>query len=653
MSPDQIIATVAALLAGQPDGSAFPVIAAGGADDRYPVAVTACPRPLPPGEIEGQTVICGTVEMPERHGDDESRRIDLVFAVLKSRSLSPAEDPVIYLHGGPGGGAIAGLTGLVAPLFDHFRDRRDVVTFDQRAAGVSSDMVTCFQTLEANIFELFTGETLEGDAGTEDDTEEDMLATCLGELKENRDITAYVTPQNARDVQALMRTLGHDTWNIYGVSYGTTLALEVMRTAAEGTRAVVIDSVSPQNERAYDQNSLPLSESISAVVAFCAADPACDAAYPDLGGTILRVAGELEKSPIPAVRGRSEVTLDTLVSLFSDRNSIKNWPNVTAHIPLILTEWDRGDTTTWDMISAGGTARRPSTQDVLKTADGRLTDDQRALAALLLEGAAAGKAEEVARATGLGAFEASLNRAGTGATGLAARFDAAVTQAIVGSNDRDAMLAFAQAYAALTRQDPSRATLEALVRDHLPATDVEPTLGLLAQMTDGDVAEVFAAVSQEFRSKISGFVMATDLALVACQESVPFNTREGFDAFNASLPWPFLARPEFAGDSLYGFCEGIPPALPFEGFHDAIASDIPTLVVWGSNDTQTSMLGAKLAAESLTNSQVVGFPEAGHGAILFSKCAKDVGLAFIERPDQPVDAGCTEALKPVFVLPPE
>ncbi len=652
MTPDQIIATVAALLAGQPDPSSFPVITAGGADDRYPAAAAACPRPLPPGEIEGQTVICGTVEVPERHGDDASRRIELVFAVLKSRSLSPAEDPVIYLHGGPGGGAVAGLTGLVAPLFDHFRDRRDVVTFDQRAAGLSSDMVTCFQTLEANIFELFTGQTLEDDAGAQDGSGQDLFATCLAELKENRDITAYVTPQNARDVQALMRTLGYETWNLYGISYGTTLALEVMRTAPEGTRAVVIDSVSPQNSRAYDENMRPLSESITAVVEFCAADPACDAAYPDLRGTILRVADELDRSPIPAARGQGEVTLATLVSLFKDRNSFNNWPNVTAHIPLILTEWDRGDTTTWDMIASGSTARPPSVTDRLKPYEASLTPEQRALATILLEGAAAGRTEAAARAAAVAALEASLARTGNGTTGLAARFDAAVTQAIVASNDRDAMLAFARAYAALARQAHSRATLEALVRDHLPATDVEPTLGLLAQMTDGDVAEVFAAIGREFREKIGGFVTVTDLSLVACQEGIPYNSREGFDAFNATLPWPFLARPAFAGDSLYGFCAGISPALPFEGFHDPIVSDIPTLVLWGSNDTQTSMKDARLAAETLRSSQVVGFPEAGHGAIIFSKCAKDVGLAFIDRPDAPVNAACTESLKPVFVLPP-
>ncbi len=645
MTPDQILATVMALLAAEPDPAAFPAVTAGGADARYPVTVAPCPRPLAPGEIEGRTVICGTVDVPERHAAPDGRRISLAFGVYKSRSLAPAEDPVIYLHGGPGGGAVAELATTFYYLFDQYRDRRDIVTFDQRAAGLSSDMVTCFDTLEGNIFELFTG------SGDEAQMQA-MLASCLAELNEGREIAAYTTPENARDVQALMRTLGYTEWNLYGVSYGTKLALEVMRTAPEGTRAVVIDSVAPPNSRFYDENLLPLSEGIDAVVRMCAEDAACNAAYPDLRATILRVADELDKSPIPAERGRPAVTLETLVSLFENRNSSNNWPNVTAHIPLILTEWDRGDTTTWDMIQSGGTARAPTTAERLRPHEGRLTPDQRALAALLLEGASAGRTEATARAAALGALEASLARGATGTQGLASRFDAAVTASIVASRDRDAMLAFARAYAGLARQEPSRAALEALVRDHLPAADVEGVLALLAQLNDADVAEVFAAVGAEFREKIKPLVGVTDLALVACQEDVPFNTPEGFAAFNATLPWPFLARAEFASTSLYGFCTGLAPALPFEGFHDPVVSDIPTLVLWGYNDTQTSMKDALLAAESLTNAQAVGFPETGHGAIVFSKCARDVGRAFIDTPGAPVNASCTEALKPRFVLPP-
>jgi hypothetical protein len=50
----------------------------------------------------------------------------------------------------------------------------------------------------------------------------------------------------------------------------------------------------------------------------------------------------------------------TLIELFAKRNRFGALPNATRFIPLILTEWDRGDTTTWDLLSSGATnARRP------------------------------------------------------------------------------------------------------------------------------------------------------------------------------------------------------------------------------------------------------------------------------------------------------
>jgi hypothetical protein len=47
-------------------------------------------------------------------------------------------------------------------------------------------------------------------------------------------------------VQAIMQTPGYPEYNIYGVSYDTKLALEVMRSAPEGLRSVVIDSVNEE-----------------------------------------------------------------------------------------------------------------------------------------------------------------------------------------------------------------------------------------------------------------------------------------------------------------------------------------------------------------------------------------------------------------------
>jgi hypothetical protein len=74
------------------------------------------------------------------------------------------------------------------------------------------------------------------------------------------------------------------------------------------------------------------------------------------------------------------------------------------------------------------------------------------------------------------------------------------------------------------------------------------------------------------------------------------------------------------------------------------------MVVYGLNDTQTSPTDARRAVQTL--SRVIGVPEAGHGAIIFPQCVKDIGMAFIERPETAPDTACLATLKPTFVLPP-
>jgi pimeloyl-ACP methyl ester carboxylesterase len=647
MTPDQIVAAVMALVSGTADPSAFSTIRAGGADTRYPVTVEACPRPLPAGEVEGQTVICGRVEVPEVHGNDESRRIELAFAVLKARTQSPAPDPMVYLHGGPGSGTVKDLWSIVVPIFDQFRARRDLVTFDQRAAGISSDMVTCLDTLGANIVSLMAPGSLPGAT-----SEADLVAQCLDEIKvKSGDITAYNTTQNAYDTQALMRALGYPEWNLYGISYGTQLALEVMRSAPEGTRSVVIDSVFPTDVKGYDENIKPLQEAIQATLDQCAADPACAAAYPDLEGTLVRVAERLQASPIPAARGRAEITLRALASLFDDRNSPRAFPQITAHVPLILTELDRGETTTWDMLTTGGTRKVPTSAERLAAAAARLTPEQKALATLLLDHATAARTDDAAMAEALSALSDSLGRSQSGASDLATRFDAEVTRSITSTNSREAMLEFVVAYAGLATQTPSRQALRDLIEPRLPSADLPPILALVDLMTEADIRATVAAVSGDARKAFAPMVGFFDLMVIACQEQMPFNTIEGYNAYNATLKWPWLTLSNKADPSMYGFCQLLPPA-PRPEFLTPVSSDIPTMVVYGLNDTQTSSADALHAAETLSRSQVIEVPEAGHGAIIFSQCVKDIGMAFIERPESEPDTACLASLKPKFVLPP-
>ena len=65
-----------------------------------------CAIPVPDGETLGDTFSCGRIEVPENWGLPDGRTIPISYTIMKSDSLAPFEDPVIYFQGGPGGSAL-------------------------------------------------------------------------------------------------------------------------------------------------------------------------------------------------------------------------------------------------------------------------------------------------------------------------------------------------------------------------------------------------------------------------------------------------------------------------------------------------------------------------------------------------------------------
>jgi pimeloyl-ACP methyl ester carboxylesterase len=97
--------------------------------------------------------------------------------------------------------------------------------------------------------------------------------------------------------------------------------------------------------------------------------------------------------------------------------------------------------------------------------------------------------------------------------------------------------------------------------------------------------------------------------------------------------------------------------VPFDG-PDAIGtvtSDIPTLLMSSGFDAQTPMELAADAAKTLSHSQHVNFPTAGHVAVsrpLVAPCVALIVDSFLRAWDQPVPANCAGRLVPAF-MPPE
>ncbi len=148
-----------------------------------------------------------------------------------------------------------------------------MVAFDQRGVDSSAGAETrCLATLADHTGDLVQGLADAAKPGGEaPQLPPAVTRACLDELAAaGADLSKINTEQNARDVQAVMRALGYPVFNVYGISYGTKLGLEVMRTAPEGLRAVVLDSVAPPHVPTYDTLALPHAESIEAIFTLCA-----------------------------------------------------------------------------------------------------------------------------------------------------------------------------------------------------------------------------------------------------------------------------------------------------------------------------------------------------------------------------------------------
>lgn len=286
-----LVAIVAALLVACSDASSpSPTPSATAPSATF--ASAACPV-SPPG---GQELHCGYLTVPENRTRSDSKTIKLAVAIIKSTNANPEPDAMLYLSGGPGQPALSNNMQAFDVVFaEPIQRERDLVFFDQRGTGASVPSLFCQEEQEAFIASLAQDIT----NAAQNEGSNAVLRACHDRLAEDGiDFTGYNSAESAADIADLMRLLGYDSYNIYGVSYGTRLALEAMRTDPEHIRSVVIDSTLPPDTRDGAERSWTFQRAIETLVSACKADAACNGAYPDLEETYFDLVGEADAHPI-------------------------------------------------------------------------------------------------------------------------------------------------------------------------------------------------------------------------------------------------------------------------------------------------------------------------------------------------------------------
>jgi pimeloyl-ACP methyl ester carboxylesterase len=284
------------------------------------------------------SVLCGSVQRPLDPEHAGRGTLEIKYVVVPAMARRKLADPVFFLAGGPGQSAVS-LAAQVMSLFSRLNNRRDIVFVDQRGTGDSAPL-TCRDPEDETLADQ-----------SEPERQLRLIVQCKAALlkqpyiKAESDLGFFTTTIAVQDLDAVRRQLGAERIDLVGGSYGTRVALEVLRQFPKTVRRSVIDGVAPPDM------ALPASFSTDNQAAFdrlaesCAADAGCAKAHPDLHG---RFAALLQSLPREikaqhALTGREEkFTLTRELVLGAVRGALYA-PPLAAALPEAIDAATRGD----------------------------------------------------------------------------------------------------------------------------------------------------------------------------------------------------------------------------------------------------------------------------------------------------------------------
>jgi pimeloyl-ACP methyl ester carboxylesterase len=278
----------------------------------------ACPTKPVPTALPA-SARCGFLVVPENRARPNGRTLRLTVGIVPAKSPHPAPDPIVYLAGGPGGFPLGEAGALIAAGFN--RDR-ELIIISQRGTiyGPPNPAPTCPEVDRAFIHTL--GLPLDGSRAIR----LNVAATraCFRRMvARGVDLGAYNTTENAADVADLRVALGIREWNVFGDSYGTNLAMTLMREHPQGIRSVTIDSVEPPEVVAANLFAPNAREGFDRLFRACMKQPQCWRRRPGIAQTFTNLVRRLEARPV-TTRVKPP-TSGSPVKVVLDGGRLANW----------------------------------------------------------------------------------------------------------------------------------------------------------------------------------------------------------------------------------------------------------------------------------------------------------------------------------------
>ncbi len=258
---------------GEPEATAF--------------QVADCPADVS-GEILAE-VTCGYLTVPENRSEPGREIRLLVTRVQPPQGSEPAE-PVF----------VAGTEIASVPTYSGVaqmaqRVGREVIIMDARGVGHSEPALECPELA------VITRQTLA--APVEDPATRtafhDGVAACHDRwTSEGVDLSAYNLSEMAADAEDLRKALAIETWNVGTLGTASRIAVEMLRAAPDHIRSVVLDSPELPGDDPRSVAVTATRAAVREVLAACADDQACAAAFPDVQTLFQRALAVVDAQPV-------------------------------------------------------------------------------------------------------------------------------------------------------------------------------------------------------------------------------------------------------------------------------------------------------------------------------------------------------------------
>lgn len=282
----------------------------------------------------------GELQVPENRADPDSRMITLSYVRFPATGETSGP-PIVYLAGGPGGSGSGTARGRRFPLFMAMRQHADVIAFDQRGTGESQRPPRCTSSQQPD------------EAARVSDADivaayQAALAECVAFWEgEGVDLLGYTTAESVADLSDLRVHLGADEISLWGISYGSHLALAAINAIPDEIDRVILASAEGLDQTVkYPART---DSYIGRLQAAIDTQPAAAALYPDIAGLMRRVHAQLEANPILIEVPREE---GPAIPFLLQRHHVQQFasgliadPANAGLLPALYTSLEQGDTT--------------------------------------------------------------------------------------------------------------------------------------------------------------------------------------------------------------------------------------------------------------------------------------------------------------------